>query len=230
MTEVSSEDSAEAAAAKKVATEIRAEIISGRLRPGAPLREISLTKKHGASRYTVRSALRELEISGLAESRRYAGYRVRALTRDDVKDIFAVRLLLEAEAARKAMDRPDTWPEIGRRIKHLNQLEARHIEATHKGDDSFNAASLEADLAVHVAIVEASGSTRLVAAYKPLLSELRLCLGCVSLTNSTFSAGHHDDLLMAIQSGDAVFVASAFRRHMTESLTDILAQFVDSPR
>jgi DNA-binding GntR family transcriptional regulator len=212
------------AAAKKIARELVADIISGRLPPGTQLREVSLTEKYGTGRYTIRSALRELEIAGLAESRRFAGYRVKALTRDDVKDIFAVRLLIETEAARRAMDRPETWPAIRKRIDELEQLEALHIESNMAGDDRFNAASLEADLAVHLAVVEASGSPRLAAAYSPLLSELRLCLSWIALTNTSFRPGQHAELLMAIQSGDAVHVASAFRIHISDGLKDALAQ------
>lgn len=218
---------ADAAASKKVAREMSAEIISGRLRPGTPLREVMLTEKYGTGRYTIRSALRELEIAGLTESRRFAGYRVRELTRNDVKDIFAVRLLLETEAARRVMDLPETWPEIERRINELRRLEELHVESHENGDDSFNAVSLEADLAVHKAVIEASGSPRLLAAYNPLLSELRLCFSWGSVTDSRFKPGHHDELIMAIQSGDAVHVASAFRKHIIESLNDILAQIKD---
>ena len=83
------------------------------------------------------------------------------------------------------------------------------------------------DLAVHMAVIEASGSPRLRAAYNPLLSELRLCFSWGSVTDSRFKPGHHDELLMAIQSGDAVHVASAFRKHIIESLNDILTQIKD---
>lgn len=217
-------DQSEDAASRRVAEGISAAIVAGHLPPGTPLREMALSERYGVGRYTIRSALRELEISGLAESRRFAGYRVRALTADDAKDIFSVRLLLETEAARIAMGRPETWECIKEKIDQLMRLESLHLKSRDIGDDSYNAASLEADLAVHRAIIEASGSPRLVSAYNLLISEIRLCFSWISLKDSKFSPGHHDKLLMSIQSGDTVHATSAFRVHILESLQDILQQ------
>lgn len=218
------EPSAGAAASRRVTEGISAAIVAGHLPPGSPLRETALSEQYGVGRYTVRSALRELEISGLAESRRFAGYRVRTLTADDVKDIFAVRLLLETEAARIAMGRPETWEGIRERIEDLMRLESLDMASKSAGDDSYNAASLEADLAVHMAIIQASGSPRLINAYNLLISELRLCFSWISLQNAQYSPGHHDKLLMSIQSGDTVHATSAFRVHILESLQEVLQQ------
>jgi len=75
-------------------------IISGDLKAGQRLRIRDLAEQLGTSVMPVREALRRLEESGLVETIPYRGAVVRSFTAGELLDVYAVRKLLEVEAAR----------------------------------------------------------------------------------------------------------------------------------
>ena len=83
--------------------QIRQGIVSGRLPSGARLTEAGLADQYGVSRTPVREALRRLEQDGLAE-RGPGGMVVRTRSAEEVLEIYEVRILLEAAAARAAAE------------------------------------------------------------------------------------------------------------------------------
>src|SRR5579871_2942489 len=80
------------------------EVLEGDLRPGEILVESSLGKRFGVSRTPVREALRMLEQDGVLE-RVNRGMRVRQTSSEEVLEIYGVRTILEAAAARDAATR-----------------------------------------------------------------------------------------------------------------------------
>ena len=82
---------------------LRSDILTGRLSPGTPAREVALAERFGVSRTPVREALLLLEHDRLlvASSR---GLVVRAVDTDEVIAIYDVRILLEGEAAAQAAE------------------------------------------------------------------------------------------------------------------------------
>jgi DNA-binding GntR family transcriptional regulator len=77
------------------------EVLEGRLRPGEVLVETALGKRFGVSRTPIREALRMLEQDGVLE-RVNRGMRVRQTSSEEVLEIYGVRTILEAAAARDA--------------------------------------------------------------------------------------------------------------------------------
>lgn len=88
--------------AKDLARHIEQQIIFGDLSPNTRLVEEEIVQRHNVSRSPVREALRMLEQEGLAirESRR--GVRVSALGLEDLDEVYACRIVLEALAAELA--------------------------------------------------------------------------------------------------------------------------------
>ena len=82
--------------------QLRAEIEAGALRPGAPLGELLVVARTGASRTPVREALRRLAADGLVELAGRSGARVSRVSLGSVRDLYDLRLLLEPEAMRQA--------------------------------------------------------------------------------------------------------------------------------
>jgi DNA-binding GntR family transcriptional regulator len=74
---------------------IRHGIIVGRYPAGSSLREQKLETEYGASRGPIREALRLLEIRGLVTHEPRRGFRVRRLDAVTVRQIYALRALLE---------------------------------------------------------------------------------------------------------------------------------------
>jgi DNA-binding GntR family transcriptional regulator len=77
------------------------EVLEGHLRPGEILVETALGKRFGVSRTPIREALRMLEQDGVLE-RVNRGMRVRQTSSEEVLEIYGVRTILEAAAARDA--------------------------------------------------------------------------------------------------------------------------------
>ena len=75
--------------AEKLATAIADGILSGALKPGLRLDEISLARQHGVSRTPVREALRQLTQSGLIDMRPRKGAVVSKATPEQVESAVA---------------------------------------------------------------------------------------------------------------------------------------------
>lgn len=84
---------------------ILAEIIGGRLAPGARLDELSLADRFGISRTPVREALFELAATGVVELRRNRGAVVSTIAPGRLADMFEVLAALVDRAARLAAKR-----------------------------------------------------------------------------------------------------------------------------
>lgn len=85
---------------RDIARRLREQIQSGSLPPGEWLREIKLAEELGASRATIREALRVLEGDGLVQLEKFRGARVSAPTPYELFDDFEVRAALFGLAAR----------------------------------------------------------------------------------------------------------------------------------
>ena len=86
---------------------LRAAIISGRLAPGQRLVERELTGLMHVSRTVVREALRQLEAEGLVAMVPNKGPVVRELTEKEARELYRIRAVLEALAARLFVENAD---------------------------------------------------------------------------------------------------------------------------
>jgi GntR family transcriptional regulator, rspAB operon transcriptional repressor len=83
---------------------LKAGIVEGRYRPGAPLSEVSLASEHGMSRTPIREGLARLWQEGFLERVLGHGYFVSRVTVQQIHDTFDVRRLLEGAAAARAAE------------------------------------------------------------------------------------------------------------------------------
>lgn len=81
---------------------IKAAIINLVLRPGQPLVETSLAQQLHISKTPVRDALRKLEKEGLVVFYPYKGFYVAPISREDIREVYHLKSLLEGMAARVA--------------------------------------------------------------------------------------------------------------------------------
>lgn len=83
--------------------ELRAVILAGLARPGAPINVDDVAARFGASRIPVREALKSLIGEGLVDHEPRAGYRVAQLTRTELAELYVVREALETAALSAAV-------------------------------------------------------------------------------------------------------------------------------
>src|SRR5882757_6249026 len=80
--------------------QIKAAIVTGVLVPGQMLRQEELAQRLGASRAPLREALSRLEAEGLVVLLPRRGYAVISLDRDEIAELFDLRIVLEERLAR----------------------------------------------------------------------------------------------------------------------------------
>ena len=161
-----------------LARELRRQILSGAVAPGTRLREVEIADAFGVSRQSLRAALAELVHEGLLRRAPHRGVWVPALTADELRDIYDLRGVLEAEAAARLSREPQSR---GAGAWRSSTGWPRSLVTTRRG-----ALTQEAHLAFHRALVDAVGSPRLSRAYSLLWSEASL--GLVAARNHPSSA------------------------------------------
>jgi DNA-binding GntR family transcriptional regulator len=184
-------------------------ILRGQLRTGDRIIETRIAQDLGVSQTPVREALRDLELLGFVTSEPFRGTRVRAFTHEELVQIYPIRAAIEGVAARAAATRITT-----EQLLALEEQIDRMREASELGDE---ATAIEADIAFHRIIVEASGNR--------LLEQFWTSLSLATTTFLTFSihrraieglAARHEPILEALRARDPDRAEAAMRRHIEE--------------
>ena len=134
--------------------ELRRAITTGRLRPGAPIRQDALAEELQVSRVPLREALKTLQGEGLVTYEAHRGYFVETLSLDDLREVYRIRELLEEEAVRRAVPRLTD--------DDLARLEATQDEVERAAAAGDVAAMAAANRAFHMTLFDCSGMPRLV--------------------------------------------------------------------
>jgi DNA-binding GntR family transcriptional regulator len=194
--------------AYEVARRLSRLIEEGHLPPGTRLVEIDLSRQMGVSRGPLREALRILETMALVENIPGRGSYVAALSREDAIELYAVRLILEVEAARQAAHHP-----VAEDIEILRDLYASLVSANQGREYS----QLEGeDILFHQKIWAMSGNKRLKQMLDSMINQIRRYHSLQTHLYQTPMVGvdEHGDILEAIEQKMPDEAAAAMRRHM----------------
>jgi DNA-binding GntR family transcriptional regulator len=193
---------------------LRERILGGELKPGTPLREEALSSEYEVARHSLRSALRTLQGEGIVQIEPNRGARVRSLSPEDVRGLSELRMALEVEAARMALERGG-----GALPASVHRSADRLAALCRRSRPSWGAVA-EAHEALHHEIVLAADSPRLAAAHQRAGAELRLFV--LQLPPSwTFEriASDHLELVRALEQQGA----EVLRPHIAESTRALLS-------
>ena len=86
---------------------LRADIISCRLMPNERLRVEALRERYGVGGSPIREALMRLEAEGLVELEQNKGFRVSAVSADQLIDVMRMRTVIEGTALRWSIEKGD---------------------------------------------------------------------------------------------------------------------------
>jgi DNA-binding GntR family transcriptional regulator len=183
-----------------------ARILDGSYQPGDRLVETRIAQELGTSQAPVREALRDLELLRFVESEPFRGARVRAVSAEELAEIYPVRAALEEVAAREAADR------FGGAVEALEA----EIAAMHVAAEAGNLHALaEHDATFHRLIVEASGNGILVDVWTSLRIEARTAITALRAgLDGHEIAELHRPVLDALRDGDPERAGLALRRHV----------------
>jgi DNA-binding GntR family transcriptional regulator len=193
---------------------LRERILAGELKPGTPLREEALSGEYEVARHSLRSALRTLQGEGIVQIEPNRGARVKSLSAEDVRGLSELRMALEVEAARMALERSR-----GALPASVHRSAERLAAVCRRSRPSWGAVA-EAHEALHHEIVLAADSPRLAAAHLQAGAELRLFV--LQLPPSwTFEriASDHLELVRALEQEGA----EVLRPHIAESTRALLS-------
>jgi DNA-binding GntR family transcriptional regulator len=197
---------------------LRAAIVDGRLAAGERYSVGQLAERFGVSRTPVREALLVLERQGVVRFERNRGVRVLETTAHDIEEVFALRLLLEVPATRRAcalLDRDD-FAALDHELTAMGAL-------AREGDEG---AFMAHDKRFHEIILRASGNRRLATIVSQLRDLVRF-RGASTVGRSRDLEAiliEHVTILDALRAGDADAAARAMRAHLLETGRLLLAQ------
>ena len=193
-------------------------ILDGTYPAGSRIVESQLAHEFGTSQAPVREALRDLEGMRFIESQPHVGARVRAVTSEELGQIYPVRAALEEVAGREAAVR--VTDEI------LAAL-AGELEAMRRAAEAGKVhEQLVHDARFHEIIVEASGNQVLLEVWRSLRVEARTLVSVIKAdSNLRMIAEMHRPILGALQSRDPDLAGKEMRAHI-----EFFGSFVVTPR
>ncbi|MGV9378280.1 FadR/GntR family transcriptional regulator [Nonomuraea sp. NPDC003707] len=194
--------------------------------------ENALAKALGVGRSTVREALRALAGAGLVQARQGSGVFVIAtaittaiaedwparLRRAAITDVYEVRMMVETQAARMAAQRRTEED-----VAALEEALAARARAASQDDAAF----VDADIALHAAVVAAAGNpvlTDLFAEFAPALREGLIGLvEVLGLRAHDRNPGHdtHAELVAAVRDGDGDAAGAILQAELEQTLAHL---------
>ena len=192
----------------RIGKSLSAAIMSGELEPGALVTVPTLAHQFAVSATPVREALLDLKQRGFVSSVRNKGFRVTAVSEEDLGEIVELRQLLEAPAMRDLAEHfpEDTMPHWRRLAETISQHASR----------AELAEFIESDRDFHLGLLALRGNKRLVA----LVAELRSQTRMVNLVRMTHSrelgevAAEHHRMLDLLANGDGAALEQLTRAHL----------------
>jgi len=171
---------------------LREAILNRTLKPGDRIVEAELAQVFNVSRTPVREALRVLEAEGLLRRIPRKGLFVRGITREDVVEIYSIRIALESLAVSIAVERI-TPVEISRLAKLVDQMK-KYTESK-ESDKLFSVCQEFNDI-----LVRASRMPRLiklVKVYMEYLEQFR-AISMAKHERQVAALREHEEILRAV--------------------------------
>ena len=191
----------------KVYHQLKRMIVSGRLGEEATLSERRLAEMLSVSRVPVREAVKKLEAEGIVVVVPRSGVYMRALQRDDVRQLYEVRQALEGMAAFlcAASNRKDEIKGLRREIERLRTKKASRSVIQRQSR------------VFHAALFDLCDNAQLRSLYRTVESqiEMNLRLTAVHAPERIHAAlSEHCEIAKAIEAGDGIEAERLMRLHL----------------
>jgi DNA-binding GntR family transcriptional regulator len=192
-------------------------ICSGELKPGTRITQEELAAQFGVSRQPVLQAVMLLRREGFLVEAGRKGVCVAPLEPQHIRNLYGVRAALDGAAARLAARR--FTPELAERGRQLLEAGRRAAAAGRL------APAIEADIAFHLFIYEASGNPLLAETAEPHWLHLRRVMAAVlGLDDLGLDVwAEHEAILKALEARDGARAEALIREH-AENAAELLAE------
>lgn len=202
----------------EICKKLAEDIIAGRIGPGQKLEENAVAKQFDVSRTPVRDAFRQLEGTGLIETKAHRGATVIDLNTDQLSDIFEALAEIEALCAKLSARRMSTLER--KKLQNLHHDSKKPIAAD---DDSKYSDFNEK---IHKAIHEGAQNETLMSLAADLwqrLAPFRRAVFFRREDRMTKSSNEHDLIVEAISAGDTERAFTAMHDHVANSGLNAMA-------
>jgi DNA-binding GntR family transcriptional regulator len=207
---------------------LRSAILSCGIPPGVILTEAAIMERLKVGKSTCRSALVRLMQAGFVRSLPRQGYLVVPITLTDVEELFALRVLLEPEAARLAAGKVDAD-----RLLSLENARRAAIAAGPPAEarERMNV-FVEGNEEFHSVIALGSGNSRLAKSIIRLLDEMKrlIAFGFAGKRLLPEIADDHLALIASLKSENAEEAARLCRQHIVRVRDATMERVLDSIR
>ena len=201
---------------------IRTDIIFGRLAPAQKLKLESLKEIYGTSISTLREILNRLTSEGLVLAEGQKGFEVAPISEADLKEIAALRLLLETHALEQSFEHGDVDWEARLVSAHYKLSRMDSIMA--RGDTSQAEDWKRYDWEFHQALISACGSKLLMETHSSVFDKyLRYQMVALSYRGEIASQEHRQ-LLDAALKRDTETAKAILVKHIQGGVEHALAR------
>lgn len=183
---------------------MRRQIISAEIAPGSRLSESWVAERFSVARPTAKAALDRLVNEGILRRGRRRSAVVPVLSAGDIRDLYYSREPVESLAV----------SDLARDRKVPTDAEDALLLMRVAAERNQHAAHTEADVALHRALVAATGSQRLRRMHEAVMGETQLCIAQVRATAGVDLKGltdRHALILDAIRVGDPSAAVAALQ-------------------
>jgi GntR family transcriptional regulator, carbon starvation induced regulator len=210
---------------------LRTDIVAGLLEPGRKLRAADVASLYGVSPTPVREAVQRLSAEGLVELDPKIGVRVASISPDDVRDVFAVRLILETRAVEMSITNGGaSWlADVSAAFERLNAVVSARLPRDGAPSRETMLEWAEAHRAFHWALLAACGSPwllRFISVLHGHSARYRMLL--VGGRDRPAWLRGHAEILQAARRRDARRAATVLERHTSDALTTLIRSYVAS--
>ena len=213
-----------ASLAHSIRSRLREAILKGDFAPGEHLREVEIAARYEVSRGPVREALLQLDQEGLILLRRNRGAVVARLSREDLEEVYSLRLALERLAVARAV-RHGTDTDFSRLDAILHEF-----RGTGSGQPLTEQEAADQDVRFHDAVYRAARHDRLYAAWTAIRSQVYVLLLGRNVAGPDFREDTylgHLELAYMIRARDERRVVVAIEQHLEASYARVLASYPD---
>lgn len=192
--------------------QIRADIIFGRLAPGQKLKLENLKGTYETSVSTLREILNRLTSEGLVVAEGQRGFEVAGVSVADLREIAALRLLLEEHALEQSFEQGDVEWEAQLVSAHYKLARMEKVMAS--GDTAQAEDWKRYDWEFHQALIAACGSRLLMETHSAVFDKyLRYQMVALSYRGGV-AEEEHKQLLEAALQRDSKTAKTILQRHI----------------
>jgi len=206
----------------EIVVRLRDAILTGAFPQGERLREENLAASLKVSRGPIREALSKLEREGLVVLNPNRGATVTLITREDLDEVYSLRLALEKLAATEAVRHPNEkcFPEMQACVSQMGETILHGSTAGH------DTAAL--DVRFHELLVQSANHTRLYRHWMELRPQIQWLLLARTIYPDyrDYAVSSHQGILDAIRTKNQILAIDLLEEHMRGSYERVLRAYL----